>query len=75
MTGSKLIDDSFFKVLPHQAGLDALELEENNNTDGSLFIALRSNLAMTLLKLEEFQGAADECTRILETDPNNTKGM
>jgi hypothetical protein len=30
---------------------------------------------MTLLKLEEFQGAADECTRILETDPNNTKGM
>lgn len=60
----------------YQAGLDALQLEEqNNNADESLPIALRSNLAMTLLKLEEFQRAADECTRILETDPKNTKGM
>ena len=61
----------------YQAGLDALQLEEHNNADdsSSLPIALRSNLAMTLLKMEEFQRAADECTRILETDPKNTKGM
>jgi tetratricopeptide (TPR) repeat protein len=54
----------------YQAGMDALDEEQ----DLSLAIALRSNLAMVLLKLEEYQQADEECTRILQVDPENTKG-
>ena len=61
----------FAKALnAYQSGID--ELEEK---DSSLAIALRSNLARSLLKLEQFDQAYEECTQILKVDPQNTKGM
>jgi tetratricopeptide (TPR) repeat protein len=53
----------------YETGLSLLE-----DSDGSLALALRANLAMVLLKLKEFKKAEDECSRILEKDPENTKG-
>jgi tetratricopeptide (TPR) repeat protein len=61
----------------YDAGLQALEEQqpqEQPQSDPSLAIALRSNLAMVLLKMEEFQRADQECTKILNVDPQNTKG-
>ena len=40
-----------------------------------LAVALRSNLAITLIKLEEFDEAELQCTLILESHPPITKGM
>lgn len=57
-------------VEAYQAGLDSLSCAEN----ASVAIALRSNLAMTLLKLELFDLADIECSRILKVDPRNVKG-
>jgi tetratricopeptide (TPR) repeat protein len=54
----------------YQAGLDSLL----SSSSSILAIALRSNLAMTLLKLERFDLADMECSRILTVDPLNVKG-
>lgn len=43
-------------------------------TTASVAIALRSNLAMALLKLQRFDVADIECSRILLVDPQNVKG-
>jgi tetratricopeptide (TPR) repeat protein len=59
----------------YDAGLQALEQQQQQqHSDPTLAIALRSNLAMVLLKMEEFQRADQECTKILNVDPQNTKG-
>ena len=59
----------------YQAGLDALPIDyDTSSDDSSLFIALRSNLAMVLIKIEQFEQAEEHCTNILKIDPQNTKG-
>jgi tetratricopeptide (TPR) repeat protein len=52
----------------YQAGLDSY------SQSASVAIALRSNLAMTLLKLELFELADMECSRIVTVEPQNVKG-
>ena len=54
----------------YQSGID--ELQEK---DSALAMALRANLAMVFLKLEKYHQADDECTQLLQIDPQNTKGM
>lgn len=74
----------------YQAGLDALLLPQklssttgvrrkdtsNNgcNEEEDLAVALRSNLAIALIKLGDFDGAEQECTTILDSHAPNTKG-
>eukprot|EP00980_Cylindrotheca_fusiformis_P022862 scaffold9857_cov127-Cylindrotheca_fusiformis.AAC.8 len=52
----------------YEKGLELLE-----GSDSSLELALRANLAMVLLKLEEFKRAEDECNVVLDKEPENTK--
>jgi tetratricopeptide (TPR) repeat protein len=73
-------------VEAYESGLEALNDNNNNNNnnisgsgngsggDVSTAIALRSNLAMVLIKLEDFHRAEQECSSILKEDPENTKG-
>ena len=60
----------------YQCGLDGLVLTSSSSSSSSSMIAmtLRSNLAMVFLKLEQYAKADQECSRILQVDPNNTKG-
>jgi len=77
-----------FKEAAHayQAGLDALQAQGQSpssrvNGDGDegggddLPVALRSNLAQTLIKMEEFHRAEQECTTVLESFGPHAKGM
>lgn len=40
-----------------------------------LEVALRSNLAFVLLKLQQYDQAEDECNQVLKIAPGNSKGM
>ena len=57
----------------YQSGLDALEQDSSKDSE-LLAVALRSNLAMVLLRVEAFEQAEQECSRILQIDSENTKG-
>jgi tetratricopeptide (TPR) repeat protein len=62
----------------YQSGIDALPVSPKPNNDNDyedLAVALRSNLAIALIKLEQFDRADQECTAILESHAPNTKGM
>lgn len=66
----------------YQAGLDALpqhmlttpSTRSSDMEDDDLPVALRSNLALTLIKLEEFDRAEGECSAVLETFGPHAKG-
>ncbi len=51
----------------YQQGLEGVLDDETS-------VALRSNLAITLIKLKQFERAEYECTVILQSHPPNTKG-
>ena len=50
-----------------------LGLALNNSESHDLEVALRSNLAMVLLKLEQFDAVQEECNIALTMDPGQTK--
>jgi hypothetical protein len=68
----KLLDAS----KAYHAGLKTLEEGGlPSATSSSLAIILRSNQALVFLKMREFQLAEQECSKVLEVDPDNVKGM
>ena len=73
----KDVGNDFFSKKDYARAVEAYEcgLAESMKEDVSVSITLRSNLAMVLIKLEDFQRAEQECNSILEEDPENTKGM
>jgi tetratricopeptide (TPR) repeat protein len=62
----------------YQKALRALEeggaLPSSSSSCASLAILLRSNLALVLLKMRNFQQAEQETCKCLEMDPDNVKG-
>lgn len=67
----------------YQAGIDTLLLsnttagghdDNDNDNEEDLSVALRSNLAIALIKLEEFDRAEQECTAILDAHAPTAKG-
>ncbi len=62
-------------ISSYRAGLEACVVS-NDDDDSSqvpLRVALRSNLAVTLLKVFNYQQALQECNLALELDPTNPK--
>ena len=80
----KDIGNDYFKktdyakaVEAYESGIEALTSSSSSSStddDAVVATALRTNLAMVLIKLEDFQRAEQECTSILQEDPKNTKG-
>jgi tetratricopeptide (TPR) repeat protein len=63
----------------YKTGLNFLEEEElqqqqQTSSTSDLAIALRSNVALVLLKLQHYPQAEQECTKVVELDPSNSKG-
>lgn len=60
----------------YQKGLDLLlqDKDSGGEDDPPTSISLRANLALVLVKLEKYQQAEQECTQILQVDPENAKG-
>lgn len=58
----------------YRAGLQALSSSEEK-LSSPLTVALRANLAMVLLKMEQFEMAMEQCTSVLEEDPTNYKAL
>ena len=73
--GNKLFCNQNFKqaCATYQYGLELLLQDIDNDIDDETELALRSNLAMVLIKLEQWQPAEDECTAVLVKDPNHIK--
>lgn len=70
--GSQQYDQA---VTAYRAGLQILQEQAGDSQESdSLSIPLRGNLAMTLLKLEKFEEANEECTYVLDRYPDQTKG-
>ena len=58
----------------YRSGLEALKTSrENNDSLREMELALRSNLAMVFLKMNEFQESFEQCSLALNVDPEHPK--